>query len=117
MSAATFTAAAFRYFAAHGIDPSLAASLGVRERSCALVFPCCDANGAFERVRPLGDGPAKVRQPRGRALCCWWPAGRDDRAAVLVCEGESDALAALTAMHTVNGHPIIAEILDIQVVS
>ena len=103
------------YFAAHAIDPVLAAELDVRERGGALIYPYGDATGPFERVRPLGTG-AKTRQPPGRKLCCWWPAGRPERAAgVLVYEGEGDGLAAETARRASRG--IAREILDgVQVV-
>jgi len=69
-----FGDAALAYFSAHGIDPTLAAEFGVLEVDGALAFPYRDEAGTFIRIRPLS-GPAKVRQPRGRPLCCWWPAG------------------------------------------
>jgi Protein of unknown function (DUF3631)/Toprim-like len=113
----TFSDRALGYFVSHGIDPAVAAEVGVSERGDSLIFSCADAAGAFERVRPLGDGPAKVRQPRGRQLVCWWPDGRPGTATqVLVCEGESDALAALSAIRASRG--IAGEILaDVQVVA
>ncbi len=98
MSASTFSPAAIDYLAAREIDPQLAATLGVRERRGSLRFPCRAADGSsYERERILnGVGPAKVKQPARQPLTLWWPLGRPARAdAVLVTEGESDALAAL----------------------
>jgi len=62
-----------------------------------LVFPYRTPDGAgFTRLRSLNGGSAKVKQPPERSLALWWPLRRPRGAeAVLVCEGESDALAAL----------------------
>ena len=93
-----FGPAALDFYARHAIDPELAASCGVREAAGSLAYPCRAADGTpFDRLRSLnGAGPAKVKQPPGRPLTLWWPLGRPPGAeAVLVCEGESDALAAL----------------------
>ena len=96
MSAA-YSQAARDYFDAHAIAPELAATVGVHERAGQLRFPCAAADGlTYYRERSLNGGPAKVKQPPGRPLALWWPLGRPRRAeAVLVSEGESDALAAL----------------------
>ncbi len=98
-----FTESGFAYLLRHAIDPELAAELGVREDRGALVYPY----GDFERRRPLnGD---RTFQPSGVPLCIWWPAGRPAHGAeALLCEGEPDALAALTAMAPWNGHVPIA---------
>jgi len=94
-----FTRSAVDYFAAHAIDPELAASCGVREEAGSLVYPCRAPDGTpFDRLRSLNGagGPAKVKQPPGQPLASWWPLGRPPGAqAVVVAEGESDALAAL----------------------
>jgi len=96
---AVFSERSLRYLLAHAIDPDLAAGLGVREEQDALIWPY----GEFERRRPL-DGD-RTLQPNGRPLELWWPDGRpgmpDDH--VLLCEGEPDALAALTALRSMNG--------------
>lgn len=95
------------YFAARGIDERIAWNCGVRERDGAIVWPTVDADGEpSPRRRPLRDGPGpKVRGATGRTLGVWWPAGRPTHVAgdVLVCEGESDALAALSALRGVLG--------------
>lgn len=106
-----FSVEALAYFAAHAIDPGVARAVGVTGHNGSLSFRYSDGDGGFERVRALGAG-AKTRQPKGRALCCWWPAGRPDAPAekVLVCEGEPDALAALTAIRRAS-HPVAQEIL------
>ena len=109
-SGESYSAATLAYFAVHAIDPAVARTVGVTGTNSAIHYPYADGEGSFERVRPLGDG-AKTRQPNGRALCCWWPAGRPERAVrVLVCEGESDALAALTATGGAS-HRLAAEVL------
>jgi len=85
------------YLGAHAIDPDLAAACGVREVRGGLAFPYVAPDGSsFDRLRSLNGAGAKVKQPPGRPLTPWWPLGRPPGAeAVLVCEGESDALAAL----------------------
>ena len=92
-----FGTVAVDYFGAHAIDPELATACGVREVEGELVFPYRTPNGAgFTRLRSLNGGSAKVKQPPERSLALWWPLRRPRGAeAVLVCEGESDALAAL----------------------
>lgn len=103
---------ALAYFQAHAIEPNVASAVGVTERNGTLVFPYADAAGTFERTRPLDVNVAKVRQPARRPLVTWWPAGRPERVEqVLIVEGESDALAALTAQHA-KADPIPAEILS-----
>jgi len=93
------------YFVVHAIDPDLAAMVGVTEADGRIVWPCRDASGQeLPRRRRLdpepGVGP-KVTQPAGRTPAPWWPLGRPERAsAVLVCEGEPDALAAASALRT-----------------
>lgn len=82
---------ALRYLKDRGIDPELAADLGVTWDRTAIHYP-------HGRTRNLGDGP-KMTQPPGAPLDVWWPWGRptNPTRSVLVCEGESDALAALSA--------------------
>jgi putative DNA primase/helicase len=108
--AKAYSAEVLAYFAAHSIDPAVAQAVGVTGANGAIHYPCIDDAGVFERVRALG--ASVTRQPKGRPLCCWWPAGRPDTPAekVLVAEGESDALAALTATHRAS-HPVAQEIL------
>lgn len=83
-----------RYLEAHAIDPALAVELGVTAEGMRLVCP----NG--REVSVNGDKP-KVRQPAGQKLAAWWPVGKVSASGVaLVTEGESDALAALTALRS-----------------
>jgi hypothetical protein len=92
----TFPAEWLDYFASHAIDPAVATRAGVCERDGRLIFPYNDDAGPYKRARALDGKPS---QPKGRALACWWPAGRPEQLGrVLVCEGEPDALAALTAI-------------------
>lgn len=103
----TFSERATRYFEVRGIDPRTAFDCGVREQGGAIVWPTVDADGnPSPRRRRLGDGPGpKCRGAAGRTLGVWWPRGRPQNATgptgvgdVLVCEGESDALAAVTVL-------------------
>jgi replicative DNA helicase len=106
-----YSDAALAHFEAHAIEPAVAAEVGVREAGGALAYPCSDDAGAFERRRSLNGSGPKTTQPQGRSLTCWWPAGRSGRT-VLVCEGESDALAALSAIRGAGElHPAAAELL------
>jgi hypothetical protein len=108
----TFSEPTLTYFREHGIDAALAAEVGVNERDGDLIYPYRDSDGAFERVRSLAPGVAKVKQPSGRPLTCWWPLGRPTTlGTVLVCEGESDTLAALSAIRRQQTHPAAQAIL------
>ena len=87
-----FSERALAYFASHAVDPAVAEALGVREEGGRLVYP-------LGRRRSL-NGQGHTQQPRGEPLAAWWPCHRPERPGdfVLVCEGESDALAALSAL-------------------
>ena len=100
MSVAAFTPAGLAYFKARGIDPALAARLGVEEEAGAIVWPTIDADGRpSPRRRSLNGSGPKVRGATGASLGLWWPTGPSQSGgAVLLCEGESDALAALSAL-------------------
>ena len=105
-SDAPFSELALDYFAKHAIDPALAAELGVTERGGSLIYACIDEKGPFERSRKLSDNPEKKTMQPKRPLVCWWPGGRPEQAArVLVCEGEPDALAALSAIARADSLP------------
>lgn len=98
MRAPSFSPAARNFFDARAIDPELAAAYGVREVGGELAFPYVSPDGSsFDRLRSLnGNRGTKVKQPTGQPLTLWWASSRPKAAeAVLVCEGESDALAAL----------------------
>lgn len=83
------------YLARHGIDAAVATEVGVRVEGTRLVYP----NGRAVNVN--GD-KSKVRQPAGQKLAAWWPVGKvSSPGTVLVTEGESDALAAVTALRSV----------------
>ncbi len=102
-SEAAFSSAALRYLLRHAVEPAVAAELGVGELDGALTFAYQDADGEYRRRRPL-DG-SRTFQPPGRSLALWWPAGRPAAGAdVLLCEGEPDALSALSALRSMNGH-------------
>lgn len=102
------------YLTARGIDRRLAWKCGVRADADAIVWPTVDADGKpSPRRRRLTDGPGpKVRGDAGRTLGVWWPAGRPDRVTgdVLICEGESDAMAALSALHGRPEHVDVASV-------
>lgn len=103
----SFSAQAIAYFVGHAIDPRLAWECGVRERDNAIVWPTVDADGRYSpRRRILADGPGpKVRGRRNRSLGVWWPLGRPGRVDgdVLICEGESDAMAAASLLGASGG--------------
>lgn len=94
--AGTFNAVAFDYFASHGIRPEIASAVGVH-LSGGLRFPYYDELGSvlFERKRDMMEG--KVYQPAGKGLVPWTPVGTGP--ALIVFEGESDCLAAISAMY------------------
>jgi hypothetical protein len=99
------------YFADHAVDRPIAENVGVRERNGALRYPYTPREGAaFVRTRPLsGSHPI---QPKGVPLALWWPLGPPERAkVVLVCEGEADALAALSVRYSSNGDAGAREVL------
>jgi hypothetical protein len=76
----------------HAIDPLVLAQVGVTERGGRLILP----NGRSTALNGYG---AKVNQPAGVPLAVWWPTGEPETGeTVLVCEGESDALAALSTI-------------------
>ena len=97
-----WTSGVLEFFEPRAIDPEVAAEAPVREQGSDLIFTYTAADGStFERRRSLnGTGPAKVLQPKGVKLTPWWPQGRPPETppAVLVVEGETDALAALSAL-------------------
>lgn len=76
-------------FRARAIDPAVAARMGVDERDGTLLFP-----GGRRRRLPNG----KTIQPKGQPLAPWFFPGSIPTA--LVCEGETDALAAKSAAPT-----------------
>lgn len=97
-----FSARALRYFELRAIDPVMAHGCGVREFNDKICWPTPDADGMLNpRYRRLGDGPGpKVRGARGRTVGVWWPLGPPKLKNVdtLICEGESDAMAAASVL-------------------
>jgi hypothetical protein len=94
-----WSAAVLDYFASRAIVPDVAAELGVRESRGELEFPY--PNGAaeqFSRTRSLNGAGPKVRQPSATMLVPWQPVRNGKAREVLVTEGESDALAAISAL-------------------
>jgi hypothetical protein len=113
---ATWSQSSLDYFGERAIDPEVAAELGVRESGGAIVFPISREDGSiFERRRALNGSGPKVMQPKAEPLVLWWPAGRPETGDLgLICEGESDALAALSALaHS----PDLAALRDLPVVA
>lgn len=79
-----------RYLEDRAIDLRVARDHGVTFRGDSIEYP-------HGRTRNLSGGP-KMQQPSGTPLEAWWPQGRPEEArTVFVCEGESDALSALSA--------------------
>ncbi|MGI8623293.1 MAG: AAA family ATPase [Solirubrobacteraceae bacterium] len=96
---AGWSGTALAYLREHAISPEVAACHGVTEEGDALVFPTADADGRpSPRRRSLNGAGPKVRGEPGREVGLWWLDGLPGPAdTVLLCEGESDALAAATA--------------------
>jgi hypothetical protein len=103
---ADWSAGALAFFRSRAISPEIAVECGVTEHNGALHYPNVSEDGTpFCRERPLrGRG---TRQPRGVPLMPWWPGGTSPRSvAAIVTEGESDALAALTAIRVSRSRAI-----------
>jgi hypothetical protein len=97
MSRLLFSPAVAGYFENHAIDPDVAHELGVSSDRDDILYPYTTAHGETFTRRRKPDG--KVVQPKGQALILYWPAGRPGPGSdVLLCEGEPDALAAISAM-------------------
>jgi hypothetical protein len=97
---------ALAFFRSHAISAEVASACGVTERSGALCYPNLQEDGTpFWRERILREG--RTHQPPGVGLVPWWPGGKPPHAvAVVATEGESDALAALTAIRASRSHLI-----------
>jgi Toprim-like len=98
MSRLPFSPAVKLYLEEHAVDLDLAHELGVRSDRDDILYPCTrPRGGSYTRRRSLTDGVTKG--PKGEPLILWWPAGRPEPGSdVLLCEGEADALAALSAL-------------------
>ncbi len=96
---APYGPAALGYFSEHAIDVAVAAQVGVAERGGSLVYTYrADDGSPYQREYALSpNGGPRARQPAGQGLTLWQPIDRTGELA-LICEGESDALAALTAL-------------------
>jgi Protein of unknown function (DUF3631)/Toprim-like len=103
MSRLQFSPAARSYLERHAVDLDIAHKLGVRsDRDDILYEYTRPLGGSFTRRRDLAGKITK--QPSGEPLILYWPAGRlEPGSDVLLCEGEPDALAAVSAL---DGHPI-----------
>lgn len=92
-----FSSATVGLFAQRGIDPKIAARHGVQQEGEWLVYP----TGKRRHVTT-----GEHRQPGGKPLEPWLPLGKPEPGQeVMVCEGETDTLAALSAgvpMHVVG---------------
>lgn len=103
-----FSPAAAGYLEDHAVNLDLAWQLGVRSDRDDIVYVYETPLGdTFKRRRVL---VTKVtRQPKGEPLVLWWPAGRPEPIGhVLLCEGEPDALAALSALDGHDGVDVAA---------
>lgn len=92
------------YFADHAIDPAVAEALGVEDMDgIGVTIPY---SGGFRRTRDFAE--KITRQPKGRALELWCPVGTAtppgaERPVYLLLEGESDCLAAVSALGEAEG--------------
>jgi len=93
------------YLTSHGVDLDLAKEAGVRWDDGNIFFRYEPVQGsAYERTRSLFDGIC--RQPAGKPLDLYWPLGQAQKATILLCEGESDALAAASVLDG-SDHPML----------
>jgi Toprim domain len=85
----------------HRIDLHLAQRVDVRSDRETVVYPVTTPRGeSYERRRDLSDPKRRTIQPAGQPLCLIWFDGRPDPGDdVLLAEGESDALAALSHLN------------------
>jgi hypothetical protein len=97
MSAAPYSDSVLNFINRHGINEEIAELIGFAGDGDAVTFKYSDADGDYLRRRRLPAG--KTIQPKGRKLSPWTPIPTDG--ALLVLEGESDLLAAASAMYTV----------------
>jgi hypothetical protein len=98
-----FSPAVCGYFERHAVDLNLAHELGVRSDRDAILYPYTTPRGESYRRRRDPD-TGITAQPKGEPLILWWPRSRPDPGTdVLLCEGEPDALAALSAL---DGYPV-----------
>lgn len=90
------------YLRDHGIDLIVAEGSGVEVSQNRLLYRYeRDDGSAFYRSRYLaGQHAGKTLQPRDEPLRLFWHSGRGR--AVLLCEGEPDALSAATAILTAD---------------
>lgn len=86
---ADWTNDALELFRSHAIDPDVASAVGVREEAGHLVYPTGKRRGF--------NGTGHLNQ-LGKQVKPWWVNGRDAGSAVLVTEGETDGLAATSAL-------------------
>lgn len=88
------------YFAAHGIDPEVATVLGIAQTAKGISIPYRDGTGR-EMYRRERDFAAKATYPpKGTKAEPWTPVGTDGW--LLVCEGESDCMAAISALYEID---------------
>ena len=94
------------YFADHGIDPLIAGRCGVRRDGNTLAIPYKDRDGSvlYEKRRSLTK--KAFWYPAGARPTLYWPFRTKDMKAVLLCEGEADALSAVTALKSLALLPV-----------
>lgn len=109
MSWLPYSPAVAAYLERHAIDLDIAYRLGVRYDRDTVVYPYTAPDGhTYQRRRDLNDPKRRTKQPPGEPLTLWWPAGRPEGgSSVLLCEGEPDALAALTALEGREDAPTV----------
>ncbi len=105
------------YLAAHNVDLAVAEGCGVEVGDWTLGYLYTRPDGSgYRRVRHLvGDRSGRTMQPEGERLRLYWPAGRRG-GAILLAEGEPDALAALSALRAKGEQPPVLDGLGIAAV-
>jgi DNA primase len=88
---------AAEYYKSHAIDPSVAERCGVRAQAGRLVYLYRRRDGTtFDRPRSLTR--KATWQPAGEPLTLYVPYRTKTMKAALLCEGEPDTLAAISAL-------------------
>lgn len=86
-----FTPAALQLFKSKAINPGIAMQVGVAEDGGRLVYPT-------GRFRSLDGRGRKHDQPKGTKLEPWMLYAPEEGGSLILCEGETDALAAASAL-------------------
>jgi putative DNA primase/helicase len=100
------SAASLSYLDDHAIDPDVAAAIGVTGTGSEITYPYIASDGT-EFVRRRNLNQARTLQPVGQGLELWRPVPIVTGNTLIVCEGEPDCLAAISALYEVEGGELV----------